>query len=343
VTDDQQRHVRLAAAAFDQLPSQIAVIDTDGVIRATNRSWETFGLDNGVEIGADMVGENYLSVCRASPDEQSTLAADGIEAVVDGERSEFSFEYPCHSPDEQRWFTMRASEFEFEGEPLVIIIHTDITERHAAEADVADRNETLTMVAGILSHDLRNPLSVAMARAEMTDGDHSAVIQRSLARMRDILDDALVLARKTDLESLESVRLDTSATDAWEQVSTDRATLVIESEATIEADASLLAQLFENLFRNSVDHGDADVTITVADRADGFAVFDDGPGLPADDRDRVFDPGFTTNQAGGGTGLGLTIVKRVADVHGWSVEATDAPDGGAMVVVSGVTQIADDA
>lgn len=341
MTDDEQRHVRLAAAAFDQLPSQIAVIDTDGVIRATNRAWETFGLENGVEMGADMVGQNYLSVCRATPDELSTLAADGIEAVIDEERPEFSFEYPCHSPDKQRWFTMRARRFEFDGEPLVIVIHTDITERHLAEADVADRNETLSMVAGILSHDLRNPLSVAMARAEMTDGDHSAVIQRSLTRMRDILDDALVLARKTDLESVSAVRLDTSATDAWEQVTTEGATLVVESEATIEADASLLAQLFENLFRNALDHGGPDVTVTVADREDGFAVVDDGPGLPADDRERVFEPGFTTNQAGGGTGLGLTIVKHVADVHGWSVEATDAPDGGAMFVVSGVSRAND--
>ena len=62
----------------------------------------------------------------------------------------------------------------------------------------------------------------------------------------------------------------------------------------------------------------------------GFAVADDGPGIPADDRDRVFESGYTT---GDGTGLGLAIVKTIAEAHGWTVSVTESDAGGARFVV----------
>ncbi|MBX0295470.1 sensor histidine kinase [Haloarcula nitratireducens] len=341
--DEVAERVRIATRVFDEFPHQVAVLDDEGVIRATNRAWETFGIENDVGVEADMVGENYLAVCRAGEDEDSATAAEGISAVIDGRRDEFSFEYPCHEPDQRRWFTMRATPFEFEGETLVLIVHTDITDRHRAETNVSERNETLEMVTGILSHDLRNPLSVATARTELlrersdgSDNDDLAAIERSLERIRDIIDDALLIARQTEPESLEALDLRACAERAWEQVATGDATLVVEADATVEADETLLAQLLENLFRNAVEHGGGDVTVTVSSREGGFVVADDGPGIPESERDAVFESGYTTNQDGGGTGLGLAIVSRIADLHGWSIRATDGPDGGAAFVVSGV-------
>ncbi|WP_209309548.1 PAS domain-containing sensor histidine kinase [Haloarcula amylovorans] len=341
--DEAAERVRIATRVFDEFPHQVAVIDDEGVIRATNRAWETFGIENDVGVEADMVGENYLAVCRAGEDEDSATAAEGISAVIDGREDEFSFEYPCHGPAGKRWFTMRATPFEFEGETLVLVVHTDITDRHRAEADVAERNETLEMVAGILSHDLRNPLSVATARTELMqetsdeDGDDDlAAIERSLERMRDIIDDALLIARQTGPDAVVTVDLGACAERAWEQVATGNATLLVEGDATVEADETLLAQLLENLFRNAVEHGGDDVTVTVSPREDGFVVADDGPGIPESERDAVFESGYTTNQDDGGTGLGLAIVSRIADVHGWSVEVADGPDGGAAFVVWGV-------
>jgi signal transduction histidine kinase len=92
----------------------------------------------------------------------------------------------------------------------------------------------------------------------------------------------------------------------------------------------------ENLFRNSVDHGGVDVTITVGalDGGDGFYVADDGEGIPEAEREKVFDTGYTTTSDG--TGFGLNIVAEIAEAHGWAVEAVEAADGGARFEFTGV-------
>jgi signal transduction histidine kinase len=97
-----------------------------------------------------------------------------------------------------------------------------------------------------------------------------------------------------------------------------------------------LSQLLENLFRNAVEHGGDDVTVNVGSLPGGFYVADDGPGIPAADRESVFEPGFTTNDDG--TGFGLEIVEAVASAHGWDVRVTDAAEGegGARFEFTGV-------
>ncbi|MFC7018283.1 MULTISPECIES: PAS domain-containing sensor histidine kinase [Haloarcula] len=346
MSDRPTDRIRLAEAAFDELPDQVAVLDTDGVIRLTNHTWDSFGFENGIEGDVDMVGQNYLTVCHDSLGDRSQTIADGIESVIAGETDEFSLEYPCHTSEAQRWFTVRVTPFELAGESLVLVVHTDVTERHLAEQSVSERNDQLEQVAGILSHDLRNPLSVALAHAEMVvDGeapeeDHDTQILESLQRMNAIIDDALLLARGTEVTDVDEVDLASTARDAWDQVSTAGASLSVAGTAPVRADASLLAQLFENLFRNAVEHGavgDGDLTVTVEPLEDGFVVADDGQGIPEEKLEQVFEPGYSTNRDDGGTGLGLPIVERIADAHGWAVEASAAPDGGAMFVVTGVT------
>jgi len=68
------------------------------------------------------------------------------------------------------------------------------------------------------------------------------------------------------------------------------------------------------------------VTITVGERADGFYLEDDGPGIPPEDRENLFDPGYSTVEDG--VGFGLTIVETVAEGHGWDVRVTDGTSGG---------------
>jgi len=325
----------LVAAAFDALPAQVAVVDADGVILQTNRAWETFGLDNDLQGDTDMVGENYLSVCDAG-DEDAQTAAAGIRAVLASEREAFELEYPCHSPDERRWFLMRAIALPDCESGAALVMHVDITDRKEVELRVEANNETLSTVTGVLSHDLRNPLNVALARAERllespdadaeTVTEEASAVVRSLERMTAIVEDALIIARGADDLDVEHVSLGTAARRAWEQVETGDATLTVADDATVVADASLLAQLLENLFRNSAENGGDDIAVAVGGTADGFYVADDGPGIAPDDRQRVFDSGYSTNKGDGGTGLGLTIVRKVAEAHGWTVRVTDAVD-----------------
>ena len=153
----------------------------------------------------------------------------------------------------------------------------------------------------------------------------------------------LALARHGgELSETMPVELESIARIAWSSVDTDDASLDVVDSTPIEADRDQFVRLLENLFRNAIEHGagtDAsgsgtatqrgtDVTVTVGMLADGegFYVADDGPGLPAELRDRVFEPGVTSRDDG--TGLGLAIVADIATAHGWTVELDDEDGGG---------------
>jgi len=195
-------------------------------------------------------------------------------------------------------------------------------------------------VASVVSHDLRNPLDVAKARLEagreLGGDEHFEHVAQAHERMERIIQDVLTLARGDDVVNpSEPVDLGAVAECAWETVDTERATLSVADDLpTAVADPDRVTRLFENLFRNSVEHGGTAVSITVGRREDGFYVADDGPGIPAAERERVLDPGYSSDDHG--TGLGLAIVARIADCHGWSVEATDSDGGGARIDVCSV-------
>jgi signal transduction histidine kinase len=143
--------------------------------------------------------------------------------------------------------------------------------------------------------------------------------------MNALIDDVLTLARQGEtVDDPEPVRLDEAATDAWALVDTDDATLDVETGTAVQADPGRLQQLFENVFRNAVDHGGEGVAVRVGDLTGepGFFVADDGPGIPPQDRDSVFDSGYSTSDSG--TGLGLSIVRTIAEAHGWEVRATES-------------------
>lgn len=252
----------------------------------------------------------------------------------------------------------------------------DITERKQRERRLQKQNERLDAFASIVSHDLRNPLGVAEGWVDLAIEDESTAeldrVVRALERMDSIITDVLTIARGDDwVEETDIVELESAATDAWESVTTPGATLEIDDDVTLEANRSQLLRMFENLFRNAIEHGmpesaptdpDAieDDTLTVrlgplyssreslqistddgspsvalnsvdadSDEAvfEGFYVEDDGEGMPEEIREQVFQAEFTTQDEG--LGIGLWVVREVAEGHGWSVEATEGADGGA--------------
>ncbi|WP_255491984.1 HAMP domain-containing sensor histidine kinase [Haloarcula sp. JP-L23] len=107
------------------------------------------------------------------------------------------------------------------------------------------------------------------------------------------------------------------------------ATVDVDLDTVIEADESRLQQLFENLFRNAIEHGGEAVTVHVGALEDGtgFYVADDGPGIPSEKRDQIFDHGYST--VADGTGFGLTIVQPIVQAHGWELAVTESAEGGA--------------
>ena len=237
-------------------------------------------------------------------------------------------------------------------------------DRAERQAELEDRtrelqqqNERLDQFASVVSHDLRNPLNVAAGRLELAradvDSPHLEQIEAAHERMLRLIDSVLSLARQGDeTYDTEPVDLRDVAERSWSHVDTGTATLVFDSPDTIIADSHRLQQLLENLFRNSiehgstsprsrahedrVEHGDIDVTITVGaiDGEDGFYVADDGPGIPPDAREAVFDSGHSSTTDG--TGLGLAIVLDIATAHGWTIDVTESEAGGARFDVTNV-------
>ena len=225
------------------------------------------------------------------------------------------------------------------GDTVVVGIGRDISERVRREQELQRENERLEEFASIVSHDLRNPLTVARGRLELAREEHDSAHLEDVAqahdRMTTLIEDLLELTRQgNQIDDTESVPLTDLVESCWETVETSDATLQNTVERSIRADRSRLAQLLENLIRNAVEHGGPDVTVSVGSLDGGFYVEDDGPGIPDDDREDVFTAGYTTGEQG--TGFGLSIVEKVADAHGWHVRVSEGTDGGARFEVTGV-------
>ncbi|GAB3681791.1 hypothetical protein GCM10028857_06590 [Salinarchaeum chitinilyticum] len=230
----------------------------------------------------------------------------------------------------------------------------DITDRKERERELQRQNERLDAFASIVSHDLRNPLSVAQGYLELVEesADDDAPIERvddALTRMNEMIDDVLELARSgRSATETGPVHLGSIVEAAWSNVETGDATLSVDADVQISADQSRLLRLLENLFRNAIEHGidesaeqrsePLSVTVGVLEGPDaatlGFFVEDDGSGIPPAVRENVFESRFTTSSEG--NGIGLWVVSEVAHAHDWAPTATVGTDGGARFEFTGV-------
>ncbi len=214
-------------------------------------------------------------------------------------------------------------------------------EQHRAKERLKENNERLNRFAGLVSHDLRNPLNVAQGRLELikAEGDLSHVppLEHALDRMGEIIRDVLALARgrqEITSDDREPLRLAAAAESSWTHVETNGATLHVKEDLGLQADEGRFQQLLENLFRNAVEHGGDDVVVTIGGLPNGFFVEDDGPGIPVEERGAVLEEGYSSTD--GGTGFGLSIVETVAEAHGWTLSVMDGRAGGARFEFNGV-------
>mgnify|MGYP000005855908 CR=1 FL=1 len=220
------------------------------------------------------------------------------------------------------------------------IIFTPTDEPHStATTDIGH-------VASVVSHDLRNPLDVAKANLqaarETGDSEYFDAVAGAHDRMERIIQDVLTLARgQRVVTPSEQIDIETVVEDAWRSVAAEQATLeTADALPTTTADPDRLRRVFENLFRNAIEHGTAGsdaraedrVTITVGPLENGFFVADDGAGVPPDEQEAVFSPGYSTKDSG--TGLGLAIVEKIVTAHGWDVTLTTGADGGTRFEIS---------
>lgn len=133
---DLDANPREILGVLDAFSSHVAILDERGRILATNARWREFYESNGGAPDTCGVGADYLAACRLAARAQSPGAQDvaaALEEILAGVRREFSIEYPCHSPQEPRWFIARMAEFALAGRRRVLVTHEDVTPRKAAQ------------------------------------------------------------------------------------------------------------------------------------------------------------------------------------------------------------------
>ncbi|SNR24329.1 sensor histidine kinase [Halorubrum vacuolatum] len=247
--------------------------------------------------------------------------------------------------DGDRYYLVKTSEIMLRVEPIgTVVVLRDVTELRERERQLARQNERLNQFASVVSHDLRNPLNVAMGRtalaAEECDSEHLPDVSRALSRMETMIEDLLILAREgKSVGERERLDLEEVAIASWQHVETSEATITIADPATFLGDRSRVIQAFENLFRNAIEHGGDSVAVVVGITDDDRGVFvaDTGPGIPEERREEVFESGFTTNREG--TGFGLAIVKQICDAHGWDISVAEVDAGGTRFEITGIDSI----
>ncbi|MFB6160180.1 MAG: PAS domain-containing protein [Haloferacaceae archaeon] len=186
-------------------------------------------------------------------------------------------------------------------------------------------------LGSVMAHDMRNPLQTVRGRLELAvaDGemDHVKAAMSSLERAEQLVDDvAGVLQSGTIVGEREGVDVERVAGSVWEAL--DRCgeddAIEIEDPPTVRGDEDAVRRMFDNLLGNSMEHGETPVTVRVGAIEDGFYVEDDGPGIPDEDREKVFEQGFSTKEDDGRTGLGMASVRQIVLAHGWRIDVADA-------------------
>ncbi|WP_276299638.1 PAS domain S-box protein [Halorussus lipolyticus] len=228
----------------------------------------------------------------------------------------------------------------------------DITEQIEREQKLEETvekleesNERLESFASMLAHELRNPVTIGQIYSQqLPEGDSSEAVEyvtEAFDRIEDMINVMLVLTRGREAVGESTlVSLSEMARDAWAGIDAPEAEIEVNADGVTPADETYIQHLLRNLFENAVQHGGDDVTVEIGDLPTGFYVADDGCGIPPEDRETVFEAGFTTAANEGGTGLGLAFVEELADVYEWSVSVTESEAGGARFEFRNVDLVA---
>lgn len=324
-------------------------------VLTVDENWEIGGINSqGAEMLGydvpDLVGEPFgkLRADGVITDDEQELAEqviaslgrddapgkDVVEATIAPE-AEITRDLEVH-------ISLLPAESEQEG---VVLVFHDITERKENERQLRRQNERLEEFASIVSHDLRNPLNVALGHLEIIEMEveHNSIdkVATALDRMQTLINETLELAKRGQtVTETQPIQLGEVIEGCWDMVDQADASLERDGDIRFRGDLSRVKQLFENLFRNSIEHGGEDVRIRVAVEDDTIVVADDGPGIPPEDRETVFDAGHTSSEDG--TGFGLAIVAEIVDAHDWTIEVTESEHGGARFEISEFEQVGTD-
>jgi len=341
-----------AETVVDNLMEPAFALDGDGrMVFANERFLEISQRSRDAVIGGGH--EPFDAIVEEGFADFRTVFEAVLGGEADDERVELAMCHPETAPVERRLpAEARVTPIVEDGSRVAaLVVLRNISERVEREQELERQNQRLDEFTSVIAHDLRNPLNVAeghlvLARDEC-DSEHLEPIADVIDRIGTISEHTLELARQgRAVGDTEPVEIDELVQQCWGVVSTTCCRLQIAEDVVVRADPKRLRNLFENLLRNSVEHGSTDNQTTSADSGlvvsvgglkDGFYVEDDGHGIPTDEREQVFETGYSND--GDGSGFGLAIVEQIVEGHGWEITVTEGQNGGARFEIIGVERV----
>ena len=322
----------ILSALLENLPVGILVENTEGEIINGNAAFcELHGVDVRLDEFIGVHREDVVEYLADKFTDPEAIRAENKELIQDQSTTKGDIV----ELNDGRMLERHCIPYEHPNGTANIWMLRDITEQINRQQELEEQNQQLEEFAHTVSHDLRNPLNVAEGRLEMvqqSDNAHIKEAKEAIDRSQNLIDDLLALAREKDtLQQMTTVSIENAAYESWQNVSTGSANLDVTSDRLIEANPQRLQQLFENLMRNATDHCGNSVTIQIGTTTDGFFISDDGPGVPPDQREKVFERGYTTSPEG--TGYGLSIVQQIVNEHGWRISIEESKGGGARFLI----------
>jgi len=340
--------IEFLGSILNTLAEQIVVINRGGDILFTNQSWIDFGKNNNAP-SENWTSINYLNTCdisAAEGDLDAIKAADGIRKVIQNELDTFYLEYPCHSPNEKRWFTMRIKPFRLQNSTYYLISHHNITERKLAEEilQVKDlllqqqsRLAALGEMIGNIAHQWRQPLGAISAIAGSIIVSKELEIELDpdtiVIQMNHIDDQVQYLSKtiddfrnylKNDHEKTifnisdmlnDSINIAKAGNESNSiLISTD-----FDRNITCHGLKNILAQVILNLLsnardaliQNEIENKKITLSLQKSENIIVIKVKDNGGGVPDEIKNKIFDPYFTTKHQSQGTGLGLFMSSQI--------------------------------
>jgi PAS domain S-box-containing protein len=336
----------------------IGMCDLQGIPFFVNRAGlEMVGLDDIEQARRTPLPEFFF------PEDQGMIVNDFLPSVMANGHGEVEVRFRHFKTGEPRWMAYKVLTLtNAANEPVgFATVSQDVTERkrladdlRRLAADLAEANQRKNEFLARLAHELRNPLAPMSNMLEVVkhSGDDRETLKRAhdtlerqLGQMVRLVDDLLDLNRIT-YDRLELRRSEVELSSVIQQA-VEVARPLIDAAGHdlnvelphepiyLNADRARLAQLFGNLLNNSSKYTRPNGRITLSAKriedAVSVSVKDNGAGIPQDKLDRIFDMfmqvDLTAERSQGGLGIGLTLVKRLAEMHGGSIEARSAGEG----------------
>ncbi|MFA1611249.1 PAS domain S-box protein [Halobellus rubicundus] len=321
-----ERSERRFRAIFEDPNVLVGLLAPDGTVRDVNRT----ALEYVDAEREELIGAAF----RETPWWPETSRPDvdeWIERAASGAYVEFESKHPVPGGDSVFVEGMFRPVTDDEGAVTAIVVSArDVTARRERERELRRQHDRLDEFASFISHDFQTPIATARGRLELAlETDDEAHIERAIDavdRIDELRTDLAETLRNGEVVAdPEPIAVEEALEYVWATADPGAgASYEVVDPVEIEADPEAFHRLLQNLVRNSIEHGDDDVTVRMGPLEDGFFYEDDGPGVDPSIREELFAPGFSTKPDGTGVGLGMASVRQVVAGHGWEIEVTDA-------------------